>query len=113
MPPGTTSLECPSRQRSTSSAPFFSASPPGRMPVGTTWATCVRGDARRTGCLDEKTRRPGGRCGFFRDRSTKMTTQQAQYQVFDAGEGRFVKAWARGVSVEEDARAQLARVARL
>jgi tRNA-splicing ligase RtcB (3'-phosphate/5'-hydroxy nucleic acid ligase) len=35
------------------------------------------------------------------------------YNVIDAGEGRFIKAWTRGVPVEDDAQEQLRRVARL
>lgn len=41
-----------------------------------------------------------------------MRTERT-YEIIDAGEGRFVKAWVRGVSVEDAAREQLRRVARL
>jgi tRNA-splicing ligase RtcB len=37
----------------------------------------------------------------------------SSYEVIDAGEGRFVKAWVRGVAMEDEARDQLRRVARL
>lgn len=36
-----------------------------------------------------------------------------QHETFEAGPGRFVKAWTRGVAVEDEARAQLKRVAAL
>jgi tRNA-splicing ligase RtcB len=51
--------------------------------------------------------------------STETSTSEANtaakpsYEVMDAGEGHFIKSWTRGVPVEDEAREQLRRVARL
>jgi tRNA-splicing ligase RtcB (3'-phosphate/5'-hydroxy nucleic acid ligase) len=42
-----------------------------------------------------------------------VTTDEPGYEVIDAGGGSFVKAWTKGVAVEESAAEQLKRVARL
>jgi tRNA-splicing ligase RtcB len=42
-----------------------------------------------------------------------MTTEKLPYQIIDAGDGAFIKAWTRGVPVEPAAEEQLKRVARL
>ena len=42
-----------------------------------------------------------------------MQTTDKTYVVMNAGEGRFVKSWTRGVAVEDEAREQLQRVARM
>ena len=44
---------------------------------------------------------------------TNVNVKETSYQVMNAGEGAFVKAWTRGVPVEDAAAEQLKRVARL
>ena len=41
------------------------------------------------------------------------TEKQTPYKVIDAGDGKFIKAWTRGVEVDPGAEDQLRRIARL
>lgn len=42
-----------------------------------------------------------------------MTMRETSYNVINAGDGAFIKAWTKGVPVEQDAEEQLRRVARM
>src|SRR4051794_5428726 len=42
-----------------------------------------------------------------------MNMRENNYNIINAGDGAFIKAWTKGVPVEEDAQEQLRRVARM
>src|SRR5262249_15849719 len=50
---------------------------------------------------------------FFHGRCAMTVTNNPNCEVINAGEGSFIKAWTKGVPVENDAEEQLKRVARL